>query len=275
MPTIYSTAADRATRVTQGPGARHELVGLVAAAVTIGIGLVLLARAQAPALAGAEQMLAAKSLVNLNEAVSSEALMAALQPVFPTLAERRFAAERIEAFLAGADSPLGARRRVDSVGALARLTVPVRLIQGDRRLTTFAARLAAERPAASPSTPGPSGRDQTLALFTASAFAGVKSSFIVRTPSAFRRTLWLAVLLLAGGFAVAHAWGRVRGAAGDPVVLPAALLLCGIGFLALVALRDPLRDLPLFARFSQGVAAGGVSCPRSVTSICSDPPSGD
>ena len=33
---------------------------------------------------------------------------------------------------------------------------------------------------------------------------------------------------------------------------------CGIGFALMVSLRDPLRDIPLFQRFAQGVFAGCV-----------------
>ena len=157
MPTIYSTAADRATRVKrkdQGPATSWSVSWRQPS--PSGSASSLLYRAQAPALAAAEQALAAKSLVNLNEAVVERGADGGPAAGFPTSAERRFAAERIEAFLLGADTPLGARRRVDSVGALARLTVPVPPRPGEPAPHDVrghgSPRRAVRRP--SPSTPG-------------------------------------------------------------------------------------------------------------------------
>ena len=39
-------------------------------------------------------------------------------------------------------------------------------------------------------------------------------------------------------------------------LLPVLLLFCGLGFVMMASLRDPLRDLPLHARFAQGVLGG-------------------
>ena len=50
----------------------------------------------------------------------------------------------------------------------------------------------------------------------------------------------------------------MRGFPGDQTLLPAILLLTGIGLILMVSLRDPVRDSLLFVDFAQGVAAGCV-----------------
>src|SRR5262249_25556455 len=64
--------------------------------------------------------------------------------------------------------------------------------------------------------------------------------------------------LLFGGFWLVHGIRRWRGQQGDAVLLPSVLMLCGIGFLAMIALRDPMRDTTAFSTFAQGVALGCV-----------------
>ena len=48
----------------------------------------------------------------------------------------------------------------------------------------------------------------------------------------------------------------LRGFTGDQTLLPAALLLTGIGLILMVSLRDPVRDYLLFVDFAQGVVGG-------------------
>ena len=54
--------------------------------------------------------------------------------------------------------------------------------------------------------------------------------------------------------AAVHAVWRLRRFAGDELVLPAILLLTGVGLAMMVTVRDPLRDLPLYRGFAEGVA---------------------
>jgi cell division protein FtsI/penicillin-binding protein 2/cell division protein FtsW (lipid II flippase) len=93
---------------------------------------------------------------------------------------------------------------------------------------------------------------------TGDQFRELKPLVIVRRPaqfaSAFR--LWTLVFFLA--FFAAHAWLSLRGSAGDQSFLPAVFLLCGMGLILMVSLRDPLRDQLLFVDFAQGVAMGCV-----------------
>ena len=49
---------------------------------------------------------------------------------------------------------------------------------------------------------------------------------------------------------------RVRGIAGDRVLLAIAHTLTAVGFAIMVSRADPLRDVALFVRFAQGVLAG-------------------
>ena len=246
MRMTYSTAADRARREAPagaGDSANRELAGLVVASVLVLAGLFVLYRAQAPGLAAADEALANRAVIDLNALASVDALVPVLRPLFPSVAERRFVADRIEAWSLGVDDPLGAKQEFTSVGTLARLTVPERTVRANRRLEVLRSRL------------GPAG---PVRLFSQADLAAIKPLLVVRTPSAYRRDLALFVALLLAGFYIAHVWARLRRVVADPWVLPAVHLLCGIGLLAMLGLRDPLRDLPLFARFAQGVAAGCV-----------------
>jgi cell division protein FtsW (lipid II flippase) len=257
MPMTYSTATKRAERATDTKSRAHagwELAALGAAALPLLVGFVLLYRAQAPSLAAAEQALAARTAVNLNETASRDALVPLLADVFPITAERLFVAQRIEAFQLGADDALGARRQLDSVGTLARLTVPAAVVRANRQLPTFAARLGPTPKASKAGSPRVT--EPPLPLFTPAQLARLKPSLVVRGPATYRRHLVFAVLALVGSFGLAWLWGRLRRAAGDPVILPAVLLMTGLGCLALLSLRDPLRDLPLYIRFVQGVCTG-------------------
>ncbi len=56
-----------------------------------------------------------------------------------------------------------------------------------------------------------------------------------------------------------HVVWRVRGFAGDKLLLPVMLALCGIGLMLMISLRDPLRDALLFTDFAEGVIAGCVA----------------
>lgn len=59
-------------------------------------------------------------------------------------------------------------------------------------------------------------------------------------------------------FWIAHLVRRWRGADDDPALLPILLMLCGLGFMSMIALRDPLRDGLIASTFVSGVCAGLV-----------------
>lgn len=93
-------------------------------------------------------------------------------------------------------------------------------------------------------------------LFTSAEFTELKPHLRVRNGSEYRRklALWIAFFFMA--FYLVHVVWRFRGFAGDKLLLPLMLALCGIGLMLMISLRDPLRDALLFTDFAEGVIAG-------------------
>ena len=83
----------------------------------------------------------------------------------------------------------------------------------------------------------------------------VTSEFL-RTAAAFRGEVAVALALMLVGFCALHVMRRYRGYGGDGLLLPVAMTLCGLGMMAMVTLRDPLRDLLLVRSFGSGVLLG-------------------
>ncbi len=96
-------------------------------------------------------------------------------------------------------------------------------------------------------------------LLTSSEFAELKPHLRVRNASAYRGSLLLWIVAFFLAFYAAHGAWRVRGFAGDNLLLPLILALSGSGLILMIGLRDPLRDTLLFAEFTQGVIAGCVA----------------
>lgn len=190
--------------------------------------------------------------VNLNTVADAASLEPALAGAFDQKADRVFAARELFGFLVQGG---GGRRVVRNVGSLARVEVPVAAIEKDSRLTIYGQRLQAaqERAAAA-------GRPlQTLPLLTSSDIAAVKPSLVVRTTGEFRRALLLWSLLMIVAFQAVWLVWRVRRVRGDHVLLAAAHLLVAIGFAAMIARADPLRDTMLFVRYAQATALGACA----------------
>jgi cell division protein FtsI/penicillin-binding protein 2/cell division protein FtsW (lipid II flippase) len=95
-------------------------------------------------------------------------------------------------------------------------------------------------------------------LLTGDQFRLLKPLFVVRRPDQFQRTYYISIALFFAGFLLVHIFWSLRGFAGDQTLLPAILLLSGIGLIQMIALRDPVRDNMLFADFAQGVLIGAV-----------------
>jgi cell division protein FtsW (lipid II flippase) len=95
-------------------------------------------------------------------------------------------------------------------------------------------------------------------VFTAEQFREWKPLVVVRRPAAFERAFMLWIGLFFAAFLLAHVYWSVRGFAGDQMLLPAILLLTGIGLILMISLRDPVRDTLLFVDFAQGAVAGVV-----------------
>ncbi|MFL6235429.1 MAG: FtsW/RodA/SpoVE family cell cycle protein [Thermoanaerobaculia bacterium] len=260
MAVTRSTAAERRQRETsvlkrepgfavQGlPGApSRNLEGLLlaAAAVAVLLGLALAYLAMAKPLADDAAQLAAGRIVNLNDLRSSDQLLPVLD-VLDSSAERAFAAQAIWKRAHEGAFP--------NVGEIERIRVPASEITQDRRLTSLRERLEARRQAGAQ---GPQG-EISLPLLSLQQLRAVKPRLAVRTPGQFRSSFWLWTAVFLAAFAAVHAVWRLRRFAGDELVLPAILLLTGVGLAMMVTVRDPLRDLPLYRGFAEGVLFGAA-----------------
>jgi cell division protein FtsW (lipid II flippase) len=250
MAVTRSTAADRRRRGFPALGAglpgppvrRREAALLAAAALTVLTGLVLVYLATTKPLAGVGPQLASGQIVNLNALHGSAELLPVLD-VFDSSAERAFAAEEI--WRRAHQGPLA------NVGELTRLRVPAAAIDQDKRLAGLRERLAAARRRA-----GNDAAPLSIPLLTLDQLRRIKPRLVVRAPGQFRTSFWLWTVLFLAGFAAVHVFWRTRRFAGDELLLPIALVLTGIGFALMVSVRDPLRDLPIFRTFAEGVLGG-------------------
>src|SRR5215210_3449029 len=228
-----------------GPVRNREAVLLAAGALVALLGLVLVYLATAKPLDGVDQKLASGEVVNLNALRGSEQLLPVLD-VFDSSAERSLAAQEIW--------KRAHQGRLPNVGELSRIRVPASEIERDRRLTSLRERLDAARRRA--------GREETadlsISLLSLQQLREIKPHLVVRTPGQFRSSFWLWTALFLLAFAAPHAVWRVRRFGGDELILPALLVLTGIGLAVMVSVRDPLRDLPLFRTFVQGVLGGSA-----------------
>lgn len=94
------------------------------------------------------------------------------------------------------------------------------------------------------------------ALFTPADIAAVKPGLAVRTAETYRIRTARAAGIFFLSFWLLHLVRRLRRTTGDPVLVPIAGLLSGLGFMAMLALRDPLRDTDAATGFVVGVALG-------------------
>lgn len=98
-----------------------------------------------------------------------------------------------------------------------------------------------------------------MRLLTASQFAALKPSLIVRRPEEFRKAFLIWIVLFFAAFYAVHAFWRLRRFTGDNLLLAVVHVLCGIGLILMISLRDPLRDTLMFTDFAQGVLAGCIA----------------
>ncbi len=221
---------------------------LAASAVAI-VGLLLTYQAKTAGLNQAEAQLGRRQLLNLNTIENAGALLPYLT-VFPDPNDRLFAARRIYDRLSGAPES-GEPRALPNVGSLAAIRVTGRQIESSRGLQEFRRRLEEAM-----KDPKRNRSDFTLPLLTQEQLQQLKPSFIVRRPQTYSRLFWFYSLLFFAGFYLAHVIWRLFRFQGDRMLLPIAHLLTGIGFMLMLSLRDPLRDMTLFVDFVQGVVLG-------------------
>ena len=251
MTVTFTPAAERDTRWRRESAARFGFGDLVLVATSCFVALAI-ALTYAGRFAAFKRSEHARSdaPIDLSAVDRPELLEPGLAAVFPDAGDRQFAARDWFQFLT-AERASG--HRLPNVGAAAHATAAAEAIQRNPRLDVFPRRLAAARDAeAAAGRPAP----ETLPLFTAADLAAMKPSFVVRTRAQFRDQLLLwSILYLLGFHMVALVW-RMRAIDGDRLLLAAAHLITGLGLVMLLSRPDPLRDVPLFVRYSEGVLLG-------------------
>ncbi|MEW6208947.1 MAG: FtsW/RodA/SpoVE family cell cycle protein [Acidobacteriota bacterium] len=247
MTVTRTTPARRArarARKTSGLG---ELIALLAASLTIAVGLFLVYKAKTFDFEEVDRLLKEKRLLNLNETVSVEQLLPFLS-IFSNESDRRFAAKKIHDYLRGEGG--SSRRAMANIGELSRIRITEQEITSQPKLDLFKKRL-------DESKKNPSfQRDTGLALLTGAQLAELKPSLVVRAPSDFRRAFLLYASLFFVGFYAARFLWRRTGLAADRLMLALLHALAGVGLILMASMRDPLRDLMIFADFALGVLIG-------------------
>ena len=210
-----------------------ELIGLAAVTVvvTVGIGLACAGR-----LGRAGEAAPAVAIVPLY-ALSGPAEIEPVLSMFDSPRERQAVAAAIHRRVL-------AEPRLEHVGGLAAVTLPSGDVRADPQMVRLRERLE-RRPAAS-----------DVPVLSAADLAAVKPQLTIRGLKEFNVRTLRAVALLLAAFWLAHLVRRWRQKDDDPVLLPAVMMLCGVGMMAMVALRDPLRDTIATGVFAGGVAAG-------------------
>ncbi|BCS32197.1 hypothetical protein TBR22_A14070 [Luteitalea sp. TBR-22] len=233
---IIDTAATRPSARRRHPRAHRaaatELLALVLASAVVTLGVALAVMGRLVPRAGAP----AASPLLLADVRSPETL-APLLVSFDGPGERLAVAERLVRHLATHEVP-------SHVGALAAVTIPAADVRADRRFDAVRARVG-DRNGAVP-----------VRLLAPSDLAALKARVIVRTASTYIRSVAIALAWMLAAFWGAHAVRRWRGRPDDPVLLPILLVLAGVGLMALVGVRDPLRDTMLAPPFALGIVAG-------------------
>ena len=229
MPVTRSTAADRpsSARAFGRRAAWRTAEGLwtVGAALLVAGGLYLVYQAKTADFGSQPHT------VNLNDLGAREDLLPALAQAFPDPAEREFVARKIYYVSGG----------LGNVGAIARIRVAREELGRGRGLQSFRDRM---------------GERESMPLLNAEQLRFLKPGFAVRRPEQFQRAFRLWIALFFAAFLLTHAFWSLRGFTGDPALLPAVLLLTGVGVILMISLRDPLRDNMLFVDFAQGAAIG-------------------
>jgi cell division protein FtsI/penicillin-binding protein 2/cell division protein FtsW (lipid II flippase) len=226
--TTSTTSAERAVRV--------ERLGLAVTSIVVLFGLAITIADQISSVSNQRTGVESRQVVQLHE-LKTRTELAPLLTMFPVPAERIAVSEAVYDQLKSASSDL------THVGALSGMTIPASRILADRRLTVLNERLR---------TGGGAG----ATAFTVSDIAALKPNVVVRSPDTYRRQMLIACSALIALFWVTHAVRWFLGVTGDPLLLPIVQLLTGIGVMAMIAIRDPLRDTMAALTVIGGIAAG-------------------
>jgi cell division protein FtsW (lipid II flippase) len=230
MAVTRSTFVERAQnpqRLASGSGRGQERLLLLLAFLLIVGALILTAQARLARLGNPQPV-----PLNLSTVDRREQLLPYLQSI-PSPAERQYTAGKIFLQLGG---------ELSHIGEIGQIHVPIREVLSTRGLTSLQARV---KPGA-----------VSILLLTPAQVAQLKPLLVVRTRVQFRDQLVLWSILFFCSFAAVHLFWTLRGTRGPQYLLPAVLLLSGMGMTLIVTLRDPLRDTLAFGNFAEGVVAG-------------------
>lgn len=236
MRVIAQDASLVRPEVTRARALRIETLGLAASSAVVILGVLLTFAGRAARIHEAATPVATVGLHALKGPADLEPILT----MFSNAHERQVIARAIHQ--RAISSPA-----LEHVGGLAALRMPAADIRADPRLIRLRERL--ERRPDAPDVP----------LLWPADLADLKPYLVVRSTGAFKARSALALVGLLASFWAAHAIRRWRRRNDDPVLLPTVLLLCGIGMMTMLALRDPLRDTIAVTTFVGGIAAGLVA----------------
>ncbi len=258
--------ARRTERVRSAAALRgRELLLLIAGSVAVATGLGLVYAAKSNAFTEYNTQLAAKDVVNLNRLQNPYPLLPLLgmagngadqdfiaNTIFTHEREgARFENDGAVAAMRITEGELPRARDMDDV---ARRMSEARARREEHEAARQAAlsRLSRWREKLFPPKP----HKLTIPLLSGASFALLKPHLVVREPAAFRRSFLIWSALFFVGFYAVHFFWRLRRFTGDQWILPILQVLCGLGLMLMISLRDPLRDTLMFTDFSSGVVAG-------------------
>jgi cell division protein FtsW (lipid II flippase)/cell division protein FtsI/penicillin-binding protein 2 len=211
-----------------------EMLGLIASSVVVLFGLLL---GHSAKVARLDEFAPSAGAIPLHALTGPADLEPALT-MFASPFERQEAARALYRRATAVDP------RLEHVGGLAAVTVPAAVIRADRRFVQLRARLD-RRPAAT-----------DVPVLSQTDLFAIKPRLSVRTLGQFNARVGRTVAWFLAAFWLAHLFRRWRRRDDDPAILPAIMLLCGIGLMTMLALRDPLRDTMSVVLFGAGSTAG-------------------
>ncbi len=229
-------------RRMQAGGRGLELVWLLAASLIVAFGLVLAFLAKSAAFPDLQSKLDGGQIVNVNGVTRPVELMPFLGDI-PSGSERLFIANQIVSAIR--------TQKLPNVGALGKIRVTENQIHGKlgfESLNELMGHATAR-----------GDNPKSIALLTPIELRNIKPLLAVRSPVQFRNAFIMSAALFFVFFFAVHVFWRYRRFTGDNLILPAVELLCGVGLMLMISLRDPLRDTLTFTEFTQGIVAGCVA----------------
>ena len=215
-------------------GLNIEVLGLVVATVVVLSGLILTHAARTARLAET----APPSGVTALHALKGSDELEPLLTMYASPFERQAVARSLHQRAIATEPPL------EHVGGLADVTIPAADIRRDQRYVQLRARLD-RRP-----------DSERVAVLSQADIAALKPRVVVRSVEQFNARVGRAIAWFFAAFWLAHAIRRWRRRNDEPLLLPIVMLLTGLGVIAMLSMRDPLRDTLSAALFAGGVTVG-------------------